>query len=151
MSKSNYLQSKVLGYWLKNETISTQPTQVFLGIMNNASALDDSNVGSSEIPAANYSATDGGGAVTAGNRPEIVFGSITSTGVGTNNQIQGPTSDIEYDNTTGSQMVVSGFGVFTAATGGELLYYGDLTSSKTIEAGDSIRFEASTSITITED
>ena len=145
MSKSNYLQSKVLGYWLKNETISTQPTQVFLGIMYNASALSDSNVGTSEISAANYSATDGGGAVTAGNRPEIVFGSITGT-----NQIQGPTSDIEYDNTSGSQMVVSGFGVFTAATGGELLYYGDLTSSKTIEAGDSIRFEASTSITITE-
>lgn len=145
MSKSNYLQSKVLGYWLKNETI-TQPTQIFLGIMYNASALSDSNVGTSEISAANYSATDGGGAVTAGNRPEIVFGSITGT-----NQIQGPTSDIEYDNTSGSQMVVSGFGVFTAATGGELLYYGDLTSSKTIEAGDSIRFEASTSITITED
>lgn len=146
MSKSNYLQSKVLGYWLKNETISTQPTQVFLGIMYNASSLSDANVGTSEISAANYSATDGGGAVTAGNRPEIVFGSITGT-----NQIQGPTSDIEYDNTSGSQMVVSGFGVFTAATGGELLYYGDLTSSKTIEAGDSIRFEASTSITITED
>lgn len=145
MSKSNYLQSKVLGYWLKNETI-TQPTQVFLGIMYNASALSDSNVGTSEISAADYSATDGGGAVTAGNRPEIVFGSITGT-----NQIQGPTSDIEYDNTSGSQMIVSGFGVFTAATGGELLYYGDLTSSKTIEAGDSIRFEASTSITITED
>lgn len=146
MSKSSYLQSKVLGYWLKNETISTQPTQVFLGIMYNASSLSDSNVGSSEISTANYSATDGGGAVTAGNRPEIVFGSITGT-----NQIQGPTSDIEYDNTSGSQMTVSGFGVFTAATGGELLYYGDLTSPKTIEAGDSIRFEASTSITITED
>lgn len=146
MSKSNYLQSKVLGYWLKNETISTQPTQVFLGIMYNASSLSDANVGTSEISTGDYSATDGGGAVTAGNRPEIVFGSITGT-----NQIQGPTSDIEYDNTSGSQMVVSGFGVFTAATGGELLYYGDLTSSKTIEAGDSIRFEASTSITITED
>lgn len=145
MSKSNYLQSKVLGYWLKNETIN-QPTQVFLGILYNASSLSDANVGTSEISAGDYSATDGGGAVTAGNRPEIVFGSVTG-----NNQIQGPTSDIEYDNTSGSQMIVSGFGVYTAATGGELLYWGDLTASKTIEAGDSIRFEASTSITITED
>jgi hypothetical protein len=145
MSKSNYLQSKVLGYWLKNESVA-QPSQVFLGILYNASSLTDANVGTSEIPTGNYSATDGNGAVTGGNRPEIVFGSVTS-----NNQIQGPTSDIEYDNTSGSQMIVSGFGVYTAATGGELLYWGDLTSSKTIEAGDSIRFEASTSITITED
>lgn len=139
MSKSNYLESKVLGYWLKNETI-TQPTEVFLGILS--VATDDDTL--TEIAGSDYSATDGDGAVTSGERPEIVFGAVS------NNQIQGPTSDIEYDNTSGSQFTVNGFGVYDAATGGNLLYWGALTTSKQIENGDSIRFEASTSITITE-
>lgn len=139
MSKSNYLESKVLGYWLKNETI-TQPSQVFLGILS--VATDDETL--TEIAGSNYSATDGGGAVTAGERPEIVFGAVS------NNQIQGPTSDIEYDNTSGSQFTVNGFGIYDAATSGNLLYWGTLTTPKQIENGDSIRFEASTSITITE-
>lgn len=149
MSKSNYLQSKVLGYWLKNESI-TQPSNVYLGILTNASDLSDSNVGTSEISADDYTATVGGSSVTAGNRPEITFGSITG-----NNQIQGPTSDIEFDNDTASTMDVKGFGIYTTAdpdaAGSELLYWGSLTTAKSIAAGDSIRFEASTSISITED
>jgi len=142
MSKSNYLETAVLYFWLKGNSGSTYsaPANVYLGILS--TATDDDTL--TEIAGSSYSATDGDGAVTSGNRPKIVFGSVSD------NQIQGPTSDIEYDNTSGSQFTVNGFGIYDAATGGNLLYWGTLSSSKQIENGDSIRFEASTSITITE-
>lgn len=139
MSKSNYLENAVLEHFIGGSATAS-PANVFLAILSAASAD-----AVTEIPASNYSATDGDGAVTAGERPEIVFGTASS------GQIQGPTDDIEYDNSSGSDFTVAGFGVYDAATGGNLLYWGALSSSKTISNGDSIRFEASTSITITED
>ena len=39
---------------------------------------------------------------------------------------------------------VTAFGVFDSASGGTLLFYGSLTISKTLNAGDSVQFSAGT-------
>lgn len=139
MSKSNYLETAVLEHFIGGSATSS-PSNVYLAILSAAST--DSVT---EIAGSNYSATDANGSVSSGSRPEIVFGTASS------GQIQGPTSDIEYNNSSGTGFTVTGFGVYDAATSGNLLYWGALSSSKTIANGDTIRFEASNSITITED
>ena len=44
---------------------------------------------------------------------------------------------------------ITSFGIFDAATNGNLLYYGNLTASKTINSGDQLTF-ATSGITVTE-
>jgi len=138
MSKSNYLENAVLDFWLKaNSGTYSSPSTVYLGIFSS----DPTDAGSgTEIASTGYTATGAG----SNQRPPIAFGSASS------GSIAGPTSDIEYENTSGSSFTVSHFGVFDAATSGNLLYHDSLSSSKTIANGDSIRFESSSAITITE-
>ena len=145
MSKSNYLENKILEHVLSVTSMS-MPANVYLGLL---SAVNTANDTYTEIPASgNYSATDLNGAVTSGDRPEITFGTAS------NGQIQGPVNDIEFDNNSGGQFTVAGFAIYDSAnsTGNnEVLYYGALSSPKTIDNLDSIRFEASSSITISEE
>ena len=138
-SKSDYLENAVLNHFLKG-TSTTSPTNVYLGILSAVSTGADTQT---EIAQSNYTATDGDGAVTGGNRPKIVFGTVSS------GSVDGPTSNIEFENSSGSSFTVVGFGIWDAATNGNLLYYGTI-SSKTIENGDTIRFEATDAISITE-
>lgn len=144
MSKSNYLENKVLEHFLSVSS-TTMPSNIYLGILSSVTTGTDSYT---EIPATSYTATDGNGAVTAGSRPEITFGSAL------NGQISGPLSDIEFDNGSGSTFTVQGFAIYDSATSSgsnNVLYYGELSTDKDIDDGDSIRFEASNSITITEE
>lgn len=138
-SKSDYLENAVLNHFLKG-TSTSAPTNVYLGILSAVSTGADTQT---EIAQSNYTATDGDGAVTAGNRPKIAFGTVSS------GSVDGPTSNIEFENSSGSSFTVVGFGIWDAATSGNLLYYGTI-SSKTIENGDTIRFESTDAISITE-
>jgi len=57
---------------------------------------------------------------------------------------------ISFTTPTGSWGTVTHFGVFDAATVGNLLYWGALTASKTIGTGDPVSFAAG-ALVITED
>lgn len=138
MSKSTYLENAVLDFWLNaNAGGFSSPSTIYLGLIDTADPTDEAI---NEIAPTDYTAT---GAATD-SRPAITF--ATTSG----NSFEGPDSDIEFENTSGGNFVVRGFGIWNAATGGQLLYHGNI-SDKTIENGDSIRFEASSSITIEED
>ena len=138
MSKSTYLENAVLDFWLNaNAGGFSAPPTIYLGLIETADPTDEAI---NEIVSTKYTAT---GAV-ANQRPPITF--ATTSG----NSFAGPNADIEFENTSGSAFIVKGFGIWNAATGGQLLYHGNI-SDKTIENGDSIRFEASSSITIEED
>lgn len=138
MSKSTYLENAVLDFWLNgNAGGFSAPTTIYLGLIDTADPTDEAI---NEIPSTDYTATG----ANANERPPITF--ATTSG----NSFEGPDSDIEFENTSGVAFVVKGFGIWNAATGGQLLYHGNI-SDKTIEDGDSIRFEASSSITISED
>lgn len=49
-------------------------------------------------------------------------------------------TDITFPEATGNWGTVTHFTVYTAATGGTLLAFGALTTSKTIESGDTAKF-----------
>lgn len=141
-SKSNYLENVVLNHFLKGSATSA-PSNVYLGIL---SAVDTSAETQTEIAPASYTATSLGSTVVAGRRPEICFGTVSS------GCVFGPTVDIEFENGSGSAFDVVGFGIYDCqCTSGSpnLLYYGDI-SCKTIEDGDSIRFEATCAIRVSE-
>lgn len=49
---------------------------------------------------------------------------------------------ISFDSATSSWGTIVAFGVFDASTGGNLLYFGSLTTSRAIATGDTARFAA---------
>lgn len=49
---------------------------------------------------------------------------------------------INFGTATGSWGTVVGYGIFDASTGGNMLTFGALTASKTINSGDSFQFPA---------
>ena len=138
MSKSTYLENAVLNFWLAgNAGGFSAPSTVYVGLIE-TSDPDDETI--NEIASTQYTATGAG----TNARPPITFAGTSG------NSFTGPNADIEFENTKGSAFTVKGFGIWDAATSGNLLYWGDI-ADKTIEDGDSIRFEANNSITITED
>jgi hypothetical protein len=61
------------------------------------------------------------------------------------------TAVVTFATATAPWGTVTQFGIFDAATGGNLIYWGDLTTPKTISSGDTASFAATTGLTITQD
>lgn len=127
MSKSNYLEDKVLDHVL-GTTAFTAPTATYLALFTSDPAEDASGT---EVSGNGYA------------REDVNFNSASG------GSATGPTVDTEFTASGGSFGTVSHFAVFDALTSGNMLYYGALSASKTVADGDSIRFVAD-SITITE-
>ncbi len=128
MSKSNYLEDKMLDHAL-GTTAYSQPLTQHLALHT----ADPGETGTgAELSGTGYS------------RSAIDF-NAASSGTAT-----GPTSAIEFTNSGGTSWdQVTHFGIWDASTSGNLLYYGSLTTPKTIAAGDTLRFTAD-SISISE-
>ena len=131
MSKTNYLENKVLDHTL-GVAPYTQPTAIYVGLFTTEPQ------------------EDGTGTEVSGNgyaREAITFSSAS------NGQTNGPaTGDgaVEFTANGGSWGTITHFALFDALTAGNMLYKGALSTSKTVADGDSVRF-AETSIIITED
>lgn len=128
MSKSNYLEDALLDHSL-GTTAYTAPSAVYLALFTSDPADDASGT---ELSGNGYA------------RESVSF-NASSSGSAT-----GPTSATEFSASGGDFGTVTHFALFDALTGGNMLFYGSLTSSKTITDGDTLRFAVS-SITITED
>ena len=120
MSFSNYLETKVLDH-VFGGTAYTAPATLYLG-------LHTSN------PAEDNSGTEVSTSGTAYARQTVTF---TTSGDTTSN-----TAAVEYPTATASYGTVSHVGVYDAASAGNLLAYGALTTSKAIATGDVLRIPA---------
>jgi hypothetical protein len=120
MSFSNYLETKVLDH-VFGATAYTAPSTLYL-------ALHTAN------PDEDGSGTEVSTSGTAYAREEVAF---TTSGNTTSN-----TAAVEYSTATGDFGTVSHVAVWDASTGGNMLAYAALTSSKTIETGDVFRVPA---------
>lgn len=112
---SDYLENKVLDHFLGTAS-TTAPTNVYVALFTTDPTDADSGT---EV------STSG----TAYARQLTTFSSASS----------GSTSNsasIEYNAATANYGTVTHFGIYDASTGGNLLFHGALTSSKTIETGD---------------
>ena len=123
---SNYLENGLLNAVLRN-TSYTSPTTVYVGLYT--SNPGEGNTGT-EVSGNSYA------------RKSATFGS-PSDGVCTNS------AAVEFDQATGSWGTVSHVGLLDAITSGNLLFYTDITTSKTIETGDIFKIAAgSLSVTL---
>jgi len=127
MAKSYYLDNAMLNAVLAN-TAYTSPATVYV-------ALFTATPGPS-----------GGGTEVSGNgyaRQPVTFGA-PANGSMTNS------STCTFPQATGGGWGTIGyFGIFDNASAGNLLYYGALTASKTINSGDQLQFAVG-GITVTE-
>lgn len=123
---SNYLENGLLNAVLRN-TSYTSPTTVYVGLYT--SNPGEGNTGT-ECSGTGYA------------RKSATFGA-PSDGVCTNS------ASVEFDQATGSWGTISHVGLLDAITSGNLLFYTDITTSKTIETGDIFKIAAgSLSVTL---
>lgn len=113
---SDYLENEILDHILGTGAY-TMPTTVYVGL--STGSFNDDNSGT-ELTGNNYS------------RQSISFGAASS-GTASND------AAVEFSAATGSWGTVSHFGIFDAASAGNLLIHGALTASKVIETGDILK------------
>lgn len=129
-SKSDWLENKVLQMIFKSAWSFEQ--SVWVGLYTVAP-------------------TDAGGGTAATGTGYARIEVARSTGWTLTGNTITNTADVDFGTAGGSWGTVVAFGIFDALTAGNLLYWGDLTVSKTIQNGDPVKFPAGTGITISED
>lgn len=123
---SNYLENGLLNAVLRN-TSYTSPSTVFVALYTDNPGEGGTGT---EISGGSYA------------RKDVTFGA-PSNGVCTNS------SAVEFAQATGTWGTVSHIGLHDAITTGNLLFYTELTTSKTIESGDIFKIAAgSLSVTL---
>lgn len=120
MSFSNYLETKILDHVFAG-TAYTAPATKYLALFT---AAPGEAGGGTEV------STSG----TAYARQSVAF---TTSGNTTSNS-----AAVEFPTATASYGTVTYVGVFDASTGGNLMAYAALSSSKTIDSGDVFRVPA---------
>ena len=113
---SDYLENKILDHVL-GTTAYTAPSTVYIGLAT-ASFADDNS-----------------GTELTGNNYSRVSASFDAAASGTTDN----SAAIEFAAATGSWGSVSHFGIFDAASSGNLLIHGAFTSAKSISAGDVLK------------
>ena len=118
MSFSNTFETTVLT-WAFSTSSATRPTAWHLALYT---AAPDDTGGGTEVSGSGYA------------RQSVTF---TISGNAASN-----TSALEFPTATGSYGTVTHVGVFDAASGGNLIAYAALTTSKAIDTGDVLRVPA---------
>ena len=122
---SNYLENKVLDHVLRN-TAFTQPTALYLGLFVNTSGSAAANL---EEGTLTDEVTTSGSAYI---RKTIAFGAA-SGGSAANS------ATVTFDAATANWGTITHVAVMDAETAGNVLFYGAVTTSKTIETGDTFQ------------
>ncbi len=122
MAMSDFLEDTILEMVL-NSVAYSEPASVYIALFT--AAPSDSG-GGTEVTGGSYARVQ----VTAG---------FTVSGVATRG---GNTSAITFPTATANWGVVTHVGLFDASSGGNLLFHGALTSSRTVESGDTFEFAA---------
>jgi len=121
MAFSNYMEDQITG-WINGTTFAAAPTNTFVQLY-------------SQDP------TDAGSATGAlYTRVSYASGGWTrgTGGAGTLSN----TNAITMQSSAGSAATATHFAVFDASTGGNLIFHGALSASKSIAVGDEVKFNA---------
>jgi hypothetical protein len=119
MPASTYLQNKLLNHVLKN-TAYTPPTTVYVGLFTSDPTIAGSGT---EVSGGSYA------------RQSVAFGTVAS---GTTEN----SADLLYPVATANWGTVTHIGIYDASTSGNMLYFGALASSKTINSQDQFKISA---------
>jgi len=130
--KSDYLENKILDFLLGGVSY-TPPATVYIALFTAAP-------------------TDAGGGteVSGGGYARVAVANNTTNFPTASNGTKSNGTTITFPTATADWGTVVAVGIFDAATGGNLLFWANLTTSKTIQNGDTAQFAAG-SLTFTED
>lgn len=124
---SDYLEGELIKHIFRTGSF-TKPTVLAVGLFT--AAPSDSG-GGTEVSGNGYAR------VTANPLDANWAAPVTGNGVTSN------VSTISFPTPTGAGWgTVTHFGIFDASSGGNLLFWGALASSKTVNAGDTVSFAA---------
>lgn len=128
---SNWLENKIIDWLLRGQSY-TPPTTVYIALF---SSSPSDPTGGTEVSGNNYARASVASNMTnwAGtSAPGNTFASSGSDGTTSNN------AAIGFNTPSGSWGVVSYFGLYDQASGGNLLFWGALNGSKTVFSGDAV-------------
>lgn len=120
---SNYLENKLLDHTLGN-TSYTQPSTLYLGLFTN-----DSGNAASNLEGGTLTDEISGGSYT---RETISFGTASGGSASTD-------ATVTFTTATANWGTITHVAVMDASTSGNVLFYGAVTTSKTIESGDTFQ------------
>lgn len=132
-SKANYLENKVLDSVLGNQSFPANST-VYVALFT----ITPSDAG-------------GGTEVTGGSYARVAVANNLTNFPAASGGSKSNGTDVTFVEATANWGTIVAFGIFDAASGGNLLYWGAVSPNKTINTGMQFRFPASTGLTITED
>ena len=122
---SNYLENKVLDHVLKN-TAFTQPSGLYLALFNNTSGSAAANLEAGTLT--DEVSTSG----TAYVRKTIAFGAASG---GTASS----SATVTFDAATADWGTITHVAIMDNSTSGNVLFWGAVTTSKTIQSGDTFQ------------
>lgn len=135
-SATDYFEKKILDYIFRNTSMGLDGTNVWVGLFTGAPS--DSAAGT-EVSGGSYA------------RVAVVrTGAGWNAATGTTPALTDNTGAINFPTASGSWGTVTHFGIFDASTAGNLLYWADLTASKTVASGDTASFAAG-ALDVTQD
>lgn len=117
MSKTNYLEQALLNHVLRNVSYAS-PTQPYVALYTVA---PDDTGGGTEVSGGAYA------------RQPVTFTAPTPDSCSNS-------TDVTFPIATGDWGTVVAFGIFDAVTGGNLLYYANLTVARDVLTSDQLRF-----------
>jgi len=124
---TNYLENKLLDHVLNNASF-TSPTTVYVGLFT---ATPTDTTSGTEVSGGSYAR-------------QVLSVTTASSGVVTSD------ADITFPQATANWGTIVALGIHDALSSGNLLMYTDLTTTKTIDAGDILKV-SSGSLTVTLD
>jgi hypothetical protein len=128
---SDYLENKLIDFVFRGQSY-TPPANTWLGLLT--TATNDTNSGQVEVSGGGYSR------VVVPSNLLNWSGTQSSTANTVSSGTSGTTynlNSIAFPTPTGANWgVITAFGMFDASSGGNLLFYGNLTLPKTVNDGD---------------
>ena len=136
---SNDLEVKILKHIFTNVSTNggayTAPSSVFVSLHTGSPAEDNS--GSNEISGSGYA------------RQSVTFGDVATDG--SNNTSVSSNATVQFPAASGNYSAdVTFIGIYDAVSGGNLMFFGSLSTQKTVTTGDVFQINSG-SLTITLD
>lgn len=138
---SNYLEDKLLDHTLRYGTAPyTAPSTVYVALFADSgsaasAALESGTSGTGSTADWGYFEINNGSYA----RQSVTFaaaGTTTTGTIETSGSVSFPVATANYDTAGSTGQVVTHIALMDASSGGNVLFYGTLTTSKTVSSGD---------------
>ena len=139
---SDYLENKLIDFVFRGQAYSA-PTTIYVGLLTTGTS--DANTGQVEVTGGSYARVAVTSSLANWAGTQAAASTVASTGT------SGTTSNngaITFPAPTANWGVITSFGMYDAATGGNLLFYGNLSTSKTVNNGDAAPTFAAAALSI---